>query len=332
MRIAIVGAGAVGGYLAARLARAGRDVAVLARGEHLAAIRGKGLTLETPDERFTVRLDASDDPAKLGPADAVLITSKVTAHRALVPRIAPLLGAETPVVLTQNGVFFWYGQGFAPGGKVLDTSRLDPDGLIARSVAPERTMGMIINSPNEVIAPGVVHNGSTKNRFTIGEPDGSSSPRLAALAEAFTGCGFALDVTNEIRKEMWKKLLSNMSSAPIALLSRTTSDVTVGDPDTRAIMRALVLEGMAVAAAHGFADLGLDPDAMTAPGSKTRHKPSILQDLELGRPLELDSMLLIVQDFARQASVPTPTLDLCMALVVALARQSGVYPPAAQAA
>lgn len=326
MRIMVVGAGAIGGYLAARLAKAGRDVSIVARGAHLDAIRAQGLTLVTPEERFTVALEASDDPAALPLPDLVLLATKTTAHAELVPRLA--LGPETAVMLVQNGVFWWYGQRFDAAGRTIDTRRLDPKGIIAAGIGYERSLGMVVYSPNEVREPGIVHNNGFRNRFVVGEPDGSMSARLQAIMGQLGDCGFGIEATTDIRREMWKKLMGNLSSAPLCCLTRSRADQIIETAGMAALARAITEEGLAVAAAHGFTDLGVDPVAMTTPGNRPRHKPSMLQDLELGRPMEIDSLLLIVQDFARAAGIPTPTLDTCLALLVQAARTAGVFPPA----
>lgn len=322
MRIAVYGAGAVGGYLAARLAKAGCEVAVIARGPHLAAIRRDGLTLETPDERFTVAVEGSDDPRAIGPVDLVLVTAKTTANAEIAQRIGALLHDRTPVVFAQNGVFWWYGQGFEPG-RPVDTQRLDPDGRLAAAIAPERRMGLVIYSPNEVTAPGHIACGARRNRFVLGAPQAMGpghATDLDRVATALGDAGFTLETTGDIRAEMWRKLLVNLSTGPLCALTRATAAGIVEDPATRAVCRRLMEEGLAVARAHGFADLGIDPEARSAPGSRPDHKPSMLQDVERGRPIELDSMVRIVQDFARAAAVPTPTLDTVVALALGLAR------------
>ncbi len=322
MRIAVYGAGSVGGYLAARLAKAGREVAVIARGPHLEAIRASGLTLETPEERFTVEVEASDDPGEIGPVDLVLVTAKTTANQAVAAGIAPLLGAKTPVAFAQNGVFWWYGEGFRPPVPT-STTRLDPDGRLAAAIGAERRLGLVVHSPNEATAPGVVHNGSTRNRFVLGAADPTRP--LDDVVEALEGAGFDLERTRDIRAAMWKKLLVNVSTGPVTALTRATAAGVVEDPATADLSRRLIEEALAVAEAHGFRDLDIDPVALSKPGSRPRHKPSMLQDVERGRPLEIDSMARIVQDFARQAGLPTPTLDIVLALLVRLARTLGVY-------
>lgn len=326
MRIAILGAGAVGGYLAAQLARAGRDVAVIARGAQLEAIQSRGLTLETPDETFTAEVEASDDPAAIGPADIVLVTLKTTANPAVADMIGPLLKPESEVVFAQNGIFWWYGHGHDPGVP-MTTARLDPGGRLASVIAPERAMGCVIYAPNEVVAPGHIVCSLRDCHFHVG----AATPRpeaVAKVARALGDAGFRVEQPADIRQKMWAKLLVNLSTAPLCTLTRATAAGLDAEPGMTAVAKSLVLDAMTVAAAHGFGELGVDPDALAGQGGRFPHKPSMLQDLERGRPLEIDTMLTAVQDFARAASVATPTLDTITALLTQLARAEGLYPPA----
>ncbi len=330
MQVCIFGAGAIGGYLAARLARAGKPVSLLARGAHLQAIVSAGLKLETPEESFVVHPRASDDPSALGPQDLVIVATKTTALPAVARSISPLLGPDTSVAFAQNGVFWWYGDGFAPGGTALDLGRLDPDGALHRLIGPERSLGMVVYSPNEIREPGVVSNTGKRNRFVLGEPASGGTARAEAARALLAGAGFEVEVTTDIRAAMWAKLLRNVGSGPLAVLGECRSSDLVDDPAVAAIGRSLAQEATAVAAAHGFRDLGVDLDALGRPGSRPVHKPSILQDLERGRPMEIHSMVAVVQDLARSSGVPTPTLDIVLPLMVLKARTAGCYP--AQAA
>jgi 2-dehydropantoate 2-reductase len=326
MRICIAGAGAVGGYLAARLARAGRAVSVLARGAHLDAIRSRGLTLHSGAETFTVEVAASDDPAELGSQDLVVVTAKHPSLPALAERMAPLLGPDTPVVFAMNGVLWFYGDGWEPsGGGMVAVPRLDPGGVLHREIGADRALGMIIYSPNTVTEPGVVHNEGTRNRFVLGDCRPGPSERARTAAAALDGAGFKLEVTDDLRRTMWGKLAVNLSTAPLCILTHATGADLVADADASHLVRRLVEETMAVAAAHGFDDIGADPEALSRPGSRPQHKPSILQDLELGRPMEIDAILVAVQDLARQAGVATPVLDTLLPLVTVRARMAGLY-------
>lgn len=326
MRIGIVGAGAVGGYLAARLAGAGHAVSLVARGAHLAAIRERGLTLDAPDGRLTVRVEASDNPAELGPQDLVVTSAKTPALPQLVAGIGPLLGKDTPIVTAMNGVFWWYGHNFEPGGRSPATSRLDPEGRLAAAIPAERALGMIVYSSNEVTAPGVVRNSSARNRYLVGAADPAGLDRAAAVARALDGAGFAIEAVADIRRAMWTKLVRNLSTAPVSVLTGATALEIIDDSDVAPVSRALFEEGAAVAAAHGFEGLSDEASSVFATGAGAAQKPSMRQDLERGRPLEIDSLLRIVQDFARERSVATPTLDAVLALVIQRARLAGLYP------
>lgn len=326
MRIGIYGAGAIGGFLAAHLARAGRDVAVVARGAHLDAIRAKGLTLELPDETFTVPLEASDDPAAIGPVDVVIVTLKTTANPAVARGIGPLLHDRTAVVFGQNGIFWFYGAGFDPGVP-FDTGRLDPGGRLAAAVPPERAMGLVIYSPNEVTEPGRVVCSSRKSHFELGAATAGNA-QLAEVAAALGGAGLDLRTTPDLRAAMWAKLLLNLSAGPMSALTGSDAAGLIQEPGITNVCRQMVVDAAAVAAAHGFGDLGIDPEALVAPDSRGPFKPSILQDLERGRPMEVDSLVAIVQDFARSAGVATPVLDTVLALLMLLARERGLYPAA----
>lgn len=325
MKIAVVGAGAVGGYLAAELARAGHEVGVVARGENLRAIRSNGLVLETAEDRFQVPLPASDNPADLGAQDLVIVTAKTPALPDLFQRIGPLLGPETPVLNAMNGVFWWYGDGFAPGGVTPDTRRLDPEGRLSASLPLERCVGMIIHSASTMVAPGVVRTGSRESRFILGAADPAGKRDIEAIARSFGGARFETVATADIRREMWNKLLRNLATAPVAVLTQATLAEIANDPSLAAIARAVHREAAAVAEAHGFGGFAAEAETLYRPGSRLNHKPSMLQDLEAGRPMEIDTMIAIVHDFARQAGVATPTLDTLLPLVIARAERAGCY-------
>ncbi len=325
MRISVVGAGAVGGYLAAELARAGHQVCVVARGENLRAIQTNGLVLETSTDRFQVRLEASEDPADFGLQDLVIVTAKTPALPDLFRRLGPLLGHDTPVLNAMNGVFWWYPHNFAPEGVVPDTRRLDPDGRLSASLPLERCVGMIVYSANSMVAPGVVRNTSQANRFIIGAADRMAGPDVEAIARSIGDTRFETVATSDIRREMWHKLLRNVASASVAVLTGGTIADIADDPDLAEIARAVHREAAAVAEAHEFVGFAAEADTLYLPGTRLRHKPSMLQDLELGRPMEIDTMIAVVQDFARQSEISTPRLDTLLPLVVARAELAGCY-------
>jgi 2-dehydropantoate 2-reductase len=313
MRICIYGAGAIGGHLAVRYASAGMDVSVIARGRQLAAIRSDGLTLQTAGRSITHRLRAEADPARLGQQDAVIVAVKATAIAAIAGGLGPLLGPQTPVVFALNGVPWWY----------MDELRGTAD-LGVPLVARERVIGCVVNSSNTVVAPGVVHNDGRDNRFIMGELDGAMSGRLLALTAGLTRGGATGDVTGAIRAAVWAKLIRNAMTGSVACLTGATGKQIAGDPALVRICLAVARETGAVAAALGI-DVAFDP-AQFRPENHTDHKSSILQDLELGRPMEIDAIAGAVQDIGKMHNVPTPTLDIVLALVRRRASLLGLYP------
>lgn len=329
MRICVFGAGAVGGHLAARLARAGKNVSLVARGPHLQAIRADGLRFETPAESFTVHPQASDDPASLGPQDVIIVSAKTPALPGIARSLAPMLHEGTRIVFAVNGVFWFYAHGFAPGGIVPDTSRLDPDGTLHQLLGPERALGMVIYSPNAVPEPGLVRCGrATGDRFVLGGAVQGDAGPAAEVQAALADAGLTIEVTADIRQAMWRKLSLNVASSPLCTLTAQTSQAAFADQDVRRLGTGLVGELLAIAGAHGF-ELGIEPARQTSAESRMDHKPSMLQDLERGRPMEIDSQLRVLQDFSRQLGIATPTLDLVLPLLILRARAAGAYPAAA---
>jgi 2-dehydropantoate 2-reductase len=326
MRICIFGAGAVGSFLAARLANAGKQVSVVARGPHLAAIQKDGLRLEAPDGEVTVRLPASDSPAALGQQDLVIVSTKTPALPQVAATIAPLLHEKTAVAFAINGVFWFYGDGFAPNGIKPDTTRLDRDGALHRLIGVERSLGMVVRSSNEVVAPGVVRNESSSNSFVIGEAmPGRAEDRAPAMVAVLDGSGFVCKPHADIRHDMWAKLVRNSASSPLCCLTGSDVAGAYGDPEIGAMAMALMRETTAVAEAHGFPGLLADPAEALRMGLKLHHKPSMLQDLERGRTMEIDSQLAILLDLARQAKVAMPVMEKILPMLKLRARTAGCY-------
>ena len=330
MKIAIFGAGAVGGHLAARLgagaAAAGIEVAAVARGAQLAAIAERGITLWIGEERHHARLRATDRPETLGVQDAVFVALKSSVLPDAAAAIATLAGPDTSVVFAMNGIPWWYLYRCPDSGVPRpDLSRLDPGGVLERAIGLERVIGCMINSPNEVVEPGVIRNSpGTSNRFTLGEPDGTVSRRIEALSAAFGRAGVAAPISTAIRNEIWEKLLRNLSTSPICALTGEPIGVLSRSAELFALAKALMAEGLATARAHGI-DPGITVERAYASAPTTSHKSSMLQDFERGRPPEIDGLLTAVQEFARAAGVPTPHLDTATAFVIAKARKAGLY-------
>jgi 2-dehydropantoate 2-reductase len=322
VKICIYGAGAIGGYLGAELADAGYDVTLIARGPHLAAMREKGLRLEIGGESKTVAVRCTDDPAEAGPQDYVIMTLKAHSVMPIVDQVRPLLGPETAVVTAQNGVLWWYFYGLAGelAGHRLEIA--DPGGRIWDTIGPQRAIGCVVYPSCEIVAPGVVKH-LEGNRFMLGEPDGSQSPRVVALSEALRAAGFKAPVRRKIRDDIWFKLLGNATFNPVSVLTDATLEDMGTDPAVRGLIRQMMSEAVAVATALGvkFAmDIDRRIDGAVAVGA---HKTSMLQDLEAGRPLELDALVAAVTELGRLVKVPTPTIDLVLSLARLKAATAG---------
>jgi len=322
MRICIFGAGAVGSHLAVRLARAGHEVACVMRGPHLEAVRANGLRLRVGDEEIRAKVKASDDPASLGAQDIVISTLKATGVASLATGLKPLLGDDTPVVFAQNGIPWWYDIGLPANHPAPpDLSFLDPGGALRATVARERIIGGVIFSSNEVIAPGVAANLSPdRNRLLIGECDDRASARIARLRALLSEASMESPGAAEIRETIWSKLLTNMSMSVLCLLTGQTARAVRDDPALRDVIPRLLDEANAVAQS-------CIPSVkrVTRTGPAPEHKPSILQDYELGRAMEIDALVRAPAAFARAARLATPMLDLIAGLAIQKARDKGLY-------
>ena len=286
MRIVIVGAGAIGGYIGAKLAKAGADVVLHARGAHLAAMRERGLRVIEAEGDFEVRPPVTGDLASIGHADVVFLGVKAHSLTALAPSLPPLFGPETVVVSTQNGIPWWYFQ--VGGGDLqgLRLARVEPGGVIADTIEPRRVVGSIAYFATDLAEPGVIRH-IEGNRISFGEPDGSKSERARRIAEALIGAGFRCPVTPRFRHELWVKLLGNVAFNPISALTRGTLEQIARHPDVSRLVREVMVESEAVAARLGI-ELPISIDQRMAGAEKVgAHKTSMLQDLEAGRPMEL---------------------------------------------
>jgi 2-dehydropantoate 2-reductase len=322
MEICVYGAGAGGGRLAVKLAVAGHDVSVVARGAHLAAIQKQGLQLISGPRVLEAKVRATDDPGELGRQDLVVVAVKATALSEVTSNIGCLLTPATPVVFPQNGIPWWYRHG------LTDKYPTPPDipifSLADRfldSVRVEQVVGGVIYSANEIDAPGVIKNNSPDhNRLEIGSIAGRDSNDVMRIRAVLNEAGIESPTVDDIRKAIWTKLLANMSASTIALVTRNQSSISRKDPALREIFIRLVGEGLAIAAAHGFT---LDLDAETLLSRLMDHKPSLLQDYEQSRPMEIAEIILAPVAFARARNVPCPTLDVFAALVARMAADHG---------
>jgi 2-dehydropantoate 2-reductase len=315
LRICVFGAGAIGGFIAAYMARAGLDVSVVARGAHLHAIRADGLRVEAGDEAFTARVKASDDPADLGVQDGVLVTVKAPALPAVARGIAPLLAEATPVAFLTNGVPWWYfhGHGGALDGRRLPA--LDPDDVIWNAIGPLRTVGGIAWPASSVPAPGVIRVLNPKGRGTIlGAPDGVTTPGILALQSAFETAGLPVAVETTIRDRIWEKLAFNLSAGPLCVLTETPVCATHEEAALIEVSRRVVAETVALIAALGR-HAPVDFERMRDANMTLAHRPSILQDLLAQRPMEVDALYNVPLQLAAMVGVQMPTLEMLAALI-----------------
>ena len=323
MKICIFGAGAIGGYMGVKLAQAGADVSLVARGPHLAAMQTKGLTLiEEGADPVTVPVTASDNPADLGPQDYVIVTLKAHSVPPIVPKMRPLIGDHTTIVSGVNGVPWWY---FHKIGTDLEGTRLesvDPGNAQWDGFGPDRVLGCVVYPAAEVTQPGLIKH-IEGNRFSLGEPDGSKSDRAVALSQALAAAGLKAPVRPRLRDEIWVKLWGNLSFNPISALTHATLDVLCTDPETRAVARNMMLEAQAIAEKLGVKfpiDVERRIDGGAAVGA---HRTSMLQDLDAGRPMEIDALVGSVQELGRVTQTPTPTIDTVLALIKLRSRCAG---------
>jgi 2-dehydropantoate 2-reductase len=311
VKITVFGAGAIGCHVAGHMAKGGKaEVSVVARGPQLEGIRAKGITVEAPDGAFNVKVRAEQDPARIGPQDAVIVTVKAPALTGVADAIAPLLGPETPVAFIINGIPWWWGEGL---------ELLDPTGSVRRKIGLARTIGGVVWAACTVTGPGIVRVASAGSRVIFGELDGSPSPRAQAIAEALNAGGLRGVVSPDIRTDIWTKLLNNLVNGPVCLLSRRHMRDTFGDPVIMEAGRTVMHEALEIAKALGHPVKG-EAEKWILGSLAVAHKPSILQDLEQGRALEFDALFTVPLQLARQVGVRAPTLEL----LVALARK-GAY-------
>ncbi len=304
MKIVIAGAGAIGGYLGAKLARAGADVVLHARGPHLAAMQADGLrVIGEADGEWTVRPQVTGDLASIGPADVVVLGVKAHALTALAPSLTPLFGPETVVVSTQNGIPWWYFESNAGELTGLRLERVDPGGVVAAHIEHRRVVGSLAYFATDLAGPGVVRH-IEGNRISFGEPDGTKSERAKALAEALIAAGMRCPVTTRFRHEIWVKLLGNLAFNPLSALTGGTLEELVRHPDTSRLVRELMTEAEAVAARLGI-ELPISIEQRMAGAEKVgAHKTSMLQDYEAQRPMELEAVVGAVIELGERLDLP----------------------------
>jgi 2-dehydropantoate 2-reductase len=318
MKVCIFGAGAIGGHAAARMISTGvADVSIIARGPHLAAIQQQGILLRTEGAEIGGRpVAALDDPGRLPPQDLVIVALKAHAQPAAADSIARLLAPGGLTLFAMNGVPWWWKKGRADAGPL---ERIDPGGALWRTIGPERALGAVVNSSNYVVEPGIVVHAGAK-RWTIGDPNWPDSPIAQKIVDLFNAAGMEGVLTPDIRRDVWRKLMTNISGSPIAALTRLAGKDTPAVAGLDLVAIKLIEETLLVAAAEGHDLRGeITPESIARPTrGRFSGKPSMLQDVEAGRMLEAEALMGQVQDFACAHGVPTPTIDTVFALLSGL--------------
>ena len=306
MKYLVAGAGAIGAYIGAQMAKAGFDVTLFARGPHLRAMQERGVQVKSKEGDFTAHPSIASSLEKVGPVDVIFLGVKAHSLPQLAPHLKPVLGPNTTVVSTQNGIPWWYFQGFGGEWEGLRLERVDPGGVISSVIEARRVVGSIVYFATEITAPGVVQH-IEGNRFTLGEPDGSRSERLRQIAEALIASGLRCPITARLRHEIWVKVLGNASINPVSALTRATIVQIVRDPGTCSVIRNIMQEVEAVSHKLGM-ELPVSVDQRIAGAEKVgEHKTSMLQDLEAGRPLELEALVGAVVELGERVGLPMST-------------------------
>jgi len=321
VRFLVAGAGAIGGYIGARLARAGEDVTLFARGPHLRAMQERGVRVVSSEGDFEVRPKIIGDLAEAGPVDVIFLGVKAHGLTQLAPHITPLLAENTTVVSTQNGVPWWYFQSGAGEFSGLPLERVDPGGVIAKSIPARHVVASIVYFSTDITSPGVIRH-TEGNRISLGEPDGTRSERCRRIAEALIGAGLRCPITARIRHEIWVKLLGNVPFNPISALTRATLVQMVRDPEASTLIRNIMTEVEAVASRLGI-ELPVSIEQRIAGAEKVgEHKTSMLQDLEARRPMELEAIVGAVVEIGERLGIAMPHTRTVYACAKLLERTS----------
>ncbi len=320
MKFLIAGAGAIGAYVGARMANAGFDVALYARGPHLRAMQARGVRVKSVEGDFEAHPRVAGSLDEIGPVDVVFLGVKAHSLTSLAPQLRPVLGPETSIVSTQNGVPWWFFQGFGGDWNNLRLERVDPGGVISAAIESRRVIASIIYFSTEIIEPGVIQH-TEGNRMSLGEPDGSRSERSRTIADALIKSGLRAPITTRMRHEIWVKILGNVAFNPISALTGATLVQMTRDPDIATLVRNIMQEAEAVAAKLGL-ELPVSIDQRIAGAEKVgEHKTSMLQDLEAGRPLELEAVVGAVLELGERLGLPMPHMRTVYSCTKLLAKQ-----------
>ena len=321
-KVAVVGLGAVGGLVAARLAEAGAEVSGIARGSTLAAVQRDGLVVESTGGRRVAAVAVTDDPAALPPQDLVVIALKAPALAAMADRIAPLLGADTVVLPAMNGVPWWFMP--ATDAAAPPLASVDPEGALLRALPLARVLGCVVHLAASCPAPGVVRHGFG-DRLIVGEPMGGLSARTEAVCALLARAGFQAEPSADIRRDVWYKLWGNLTMNPVSALTGATADRILDDPLVFDWMVRTMAEAAAVGARIGCGIEQSGAERMQLARQLGAFRTSMLQDVAAGRPIELDALVTAVQEIGQRFGVPTPNIDALLGLTRLMAKQRGLY-------
>jgi len=324
MKVAVVGAGAIGGWMGVKLAQAGCELGVLARGATLQALRERGLTLHAPDGTATVPAHAGADARELGAQDLVIIAVKVPAMAAVAAAIGPLLGPSTIVLTAMNGVPWWFFEGF--GGRLAGTrlEAVDRDGGIGRAIPAHHVVGCVVHASCSLDAPGVARH-HFGGKLIVGEPAGGKTERVRRLATLLERAGFETVLSEQIQKDIWFKLWGNMTINPVSALTGATSDLILKDDLVRDFVSSVMLEAREIGGRIGLPIEQQPQDRHQVTLKLGAFKTSMLQDVEAGKPVELDALVGVVRELGELAGVATPFTDALFGLARLHARVRGLY-------
>lgn len=326
-KLAIYGAGAIGGWMGAKLAAVGCNVSVVARGAALDALRAHGLRLREGDAETTCPVQASDDPAALGVQDLVVVSVKAPGMADVARRIGPLIGPRTIVLTAMNGVPWWFLQGFGGpvAGRTLES--VDPGGAIAQAIPAAQVIGCVVHASCSVDAPGVIRH-RAGNGLIVGEPAGGETPRVKALTDLLMQAGFNVTLSPQIQRDVWYKLWGNMTVNPVCAMTGATSDRALDDELVRGFISAVMLEAKAIGARIGIPIAEQPEDRHQVTRKLGAMRPSMLQDVEAGKPVEIDALVSAVRELGQLTQVPMPFTDALLGLSRLHARVRGLYPDA----
>ena len=323
MKICIFGAGAIGGYMGVKLAQVGTDVSLVARGPHLEAMKKNGLRLIEGESDVTVPVAASENPEDLGFQDYLILTLKAHSVPSIIEKVRPLVNEKTTIVSGVNGIPWWYFHKIGGEFEGAKLASVDPGNVQWESFGPSKVLGCVVYPAAEVLEPGVIKH-IEGNRFSLGEPDGSKSDRALKLSKVLTEAGLKAPVRPKLRDEIWVKLWGNLSFNPISALTHATLDVLCTDIGTREVVRKMMLEAQSIAEKLGV-NFPIDVERRIDGGAAVgAHRTSMLQDLDQGRPMEIDALVTSVQELGRITKTPTPTIDVVLSLINLRARSANL--------